>query len=298
MKNQSTTLLEAQKAQNKFHPALTVLITVGIYFIASILVSVPMLIISFIQGGETFVGNAMSGIVSVSWWGNSLLIIVTLTFVAYCKWIEKRSPRSMGFTPMNIDMVAPYIEGATYGILMICAAMLICVLTGSIDDTGIARTAPVGVIILWLFGFMIQGMSEEVMCRGYLMVSLSNRMPVAWAIFLSSLFFSLMHGLNPGISWIAILNLLLYGIFAALYFLHTDNIWAVSANHAFWNWAQGNLFGIEVSGQSTNATIYTFASTGKADIISGGEFGLEGGLAVTAVLVGVIVGLLYNRKKK
>jgi hypothetical protein len=55
--------------------------------------------------------------------------------------------------------------------------------------------------------------------------------------------------------------------------------------HAVWNWAQGNLFGFEVSGQAAaGGTLFNFMEIGP-DVITGGPFGPEGGLAVTIVLI-------------
>jgi len=50
----------------------------------------------------------------------------------------------------------------------------------------------------------------------------------------------------------ALANLALYGLFAALYALREGGIWGISAQHTAWNWAQGNIFGLQVSGIGTS----------------------------------------------
>ena len=61
----------------------------------------------------------------------------------------------------------------------------------------------------------------------------------------------------------------------------------VCAVHSMWNFAQGNLFGIPVSGLAGLPSPLRAEVTegGWQTLVSGGDFGLEGGLAVTVVLV-------------
>lgn len=74
----------------------------------------------------------------------------------------------------------------------------------------------------------------------------------------------------------------------------------VGALHSMWNFAQGNLFGIPVSG------LAGLPSPLKADmaegslhtLINGGTFGIEGGLAVTVVLLASCALILFLPTKK
>ena len=78
----------------------------------------------------------------------------------------------------------------------------------------------------------------------------------------------------------------MYGLFAAFLFVDCENIWIVGAFHSVWNFVQGNLYGIQVSGNRLTSSIFTSTSAeGTATIINGGSFGMEGGFAITIVLV-------------
>ncbi|HZK27488.1 MAG TPA: hypothetical protein VFD00_08125 [Thermoclostridium sp.] len=59
-----------------------------------------------------------------------------------------------------------------------------------------------------------------------------------------------------------------------------------------WNFAQGNIFGISVSGMDMMASVFSFAPTNEGELINGGTFGLEGGLAVTIVLILATIAVL------
>ena len=104
-------------------------------------------------------------------------------------------------------------------------------------------------------------------------------------VLISSLLFMMLHLLNPNLSVIGLLNLFLFGLFAALFALYEGGLWGVFAIHTVWNWAQGNIFGFEVSGtEVSGAIILNLAETGP-DWLTGGAFGPEGGLVVTAILL-------------
>jgi hypothetical protein len=92
--------------------------------------------------------------------------------------------------------------------------------------------------------------------------------------------------------------LVLYGIFAALYFIRRGSIWGVAAFHSIWNFVQGNFFGIQVSGLKVGSSVLTSELTETGRLVNGGGFGLEGGLAVTLVLAIGIAVLYFMKPKK
>ena len=93
-----------------------------------------------------------------------------------------------------------------------------------------------------------------------------------------------------------ICNLTLFGVFASLYFIKRGSIWGIGAFHSIWNLVQGNFWGLRVSGGATECSVFRTTMVEGRDIINGGAFGPEGGLAVTVVLLAGICVLL--RKKK
>ncbi|HHT54332.1 MAG TPA: CPBP family intramembrane metalloprotease [Clostridiales bacterium] len=130
------------------------------------------------------------------------------------------------------------------------------------------------------------------------MVLVSRRYSLPTAILASSVMFALAHSLNKGLSLLAFFNLVLYGIFAALYFIRRGSIWGVAAFHSTWNFVQGNFFGIQVSGLKVGSSVLTSELTETGRLVNGGGFGLEGGLAVTLVLAIGIAVLYFMKPKK
>lgn len=157
-----------------------------------------------------------------------------------------------------------------------------------------------GVLIVTL-GWVVQGAAEETLTRGWLMGVVGARYKPWLGVLISSLMFMLLHGLNPNIGPLPLINLFLFGVFTALWVLWEGGLWGVCAQHAVWNWAQGNVFGMEVSGGASSGPILWNLQEAGPDLITGGAFGPEGGLAVTGILlvsIGVLVALLRHKNAR
>lgn len=194
-----------------------------------------------------------------------------------------------------------YLTGLLYGFLMMSCVVLILKLTGQIDIKGFGLTKSVlPVFFINLLMWFPQGASEELLFRGYLMPRIEGRYKKAFAVFFSSLMFSVFHSLNMGYTPLASVNLFLIAILFALIYMKTGSIWMTSAMHTFWNLSQGNIYGLQVSGNEAKAALIktTYMSDAKS-IVTGGAFGPEGGLAVTLVtslcIVIVIISLTKSR---
>ena len=229
-------------------------------------------------------------------------LFATLATVAvvllYCLLAEGRSLLSLGFTRRGAAV--EYAVGILGGLVLFGLPVLLCVVTGTLTLT-LAEPAPSLLpLLLCLGGFIIQGASEELLCRSYLMVSLSRGLPLWACAVINALLFSLLHLGNPGISVIPLVNIFLFGIFASLLTLRRGSVWMVCAIHSIWNFSQGNLFGIPVSGMAgLPSPLRAHVAEGNwQSLVNGGVFGLEGGLAVTVVLaVACIVVLLLPTKQ-
>jgi membrane protease YdiL (CAAX protease family) len=112
----------------------------------------------------------------------------------------------------------------------------------------------------------------------------------------SSVLFGLAHATNPSVSGLALLNIGLAGVAFALAYAVTGSLWLAIAYHFMWNFSQGPLLGLPVSGM-TFETLTTATLTGP-ELWTGGAFGPEGGLAASLVLLVSIGGLwLYKQGK-
>ena len=219
-------------------------------------------------------------------------IIAIIGTIIYCRFIEKRPIKTMGFRKKNA--LRDYLIGLVIGTVIFSVAVLICIITGTADFVGLSTGFSASIIVFFFLGYLVQGMSEEVLCRGYFMISAARKNSLWAAVIANSVIFALLHLLNPGIGIMPIINITLFGIFASVYMIKSGNIWGAAAIHSSWNFVQGNIFGIQVSGLGKTESIFSVTLREGGDLINGGSFGLEGGLAVTIVLVICILMILYG----
>ncbi len=281
-RRRSKILSEGSLATKKFHPLWLILIFLGLYLGTILFFFVPISILSQIFPKLTFtiiegLGGSADIIISLFLTGFPILMAIL-----YVRKVERRSIGSMGF--FREGWLKSYGKGFLIGLAMCATTLLICLATGTMEYQGPSTATSIGIWLLTLAGFLVQGMSEEVMFRGFLTVSLAERLPVWLSVLISSVVFALFHGLNSGLTTLSLVNLVLFGIFAALMMLRYDNIWGIGALHSAWNFAQGNIFGVAVSGSDAGETILNFAPIeGAPKWLSGGAFGLEGSIATTIV---------------
>ncbi len=300
-----TAMQQAQQSQKGLFWALELLVFIAVFFVAQFVQSIILMPVEvvMIAARPEIANAALSGdmelymellnemiqsnaLVITSLFSTAGAILVTLLF---CKLIQKRKMTSVGF--FKKDMIKEYLIGMGAGFIFFTVAILICVLTGAVKFNGLSANFSIGIFLLFFVGYMVQGMSEEILCRGYFMVSVARRYPVAIAILANSLLFAALHLLNSGITVLAFINLTLFGVFASVYFLKRGSIWGVAAFHSIWNLVQGNVYGVLVSGISSDCSVFSTTMTEGKELINGGAFGLEGGIAVTIVYVIGIAGL-------
>nr|WP_302686602.1 CPBP family intramembrane glutamic endopeptidase [uncultured Romboutsia sp.] len=216
------------------------------------------------------------------------------------KVIEKRSFSSIGFNKNN--WLKKYSLGFLIGLAMMSIIVLILLPFGyitieknPIQPVGVSAIASILVI---LFGWIIQGATEEIVTRGWLLNVLSTKYNIGVGLLISSTLFGLMHLTNPNVNYIAVINIILVGLFYGLYVIKTNDLWAVCGMHSAWNFAQGNIFGFKVSGLDVSVGSLIDLNLVGSDFVTGGIFGPEAGITATFILLASIGILLFIDKKR
>ena len=213
-------------------------------------------------------------------------IVMILTAIIAWKFIIKRPLSNMGLTSIKTQR-KEFIVGLLFGILSISVVFIVLVLSGNAEVKSWAPHFSVYQLI-YLLLFILVGFAEEIVGRGFIMSALRQTRNIPVVIIVSSIIFALMHSFNSGIGIIPYINLTLVGIFFSYMYLKSGNIWMCIGYHITWNYFQGNVFGFKVSGTETYGILTTQYE--KANIFNGGDFGPEGGLFVTAV---ILLGFLF-----
>ncbi len=210
---------------------------------------------------------------------NIFMIVIS---VMYCKFIEKRTLSSMGFRKEKA--LKHYFAGIFTGIFLMSANVLLTVAVG-VNSIKLSSDINIGLLALYFLGFLIQGAAEEVIFRGYLMNTIGGKISAVPAILISSAAFSIAHAANNGINFLSFFNIALFGAFAGIYMIAYDDIWGACAIHSMWNFFQGNFYGISVSGTDVADSVFILNHSSDNVILTGGDFGIEGSIFTTAVLL-------------
>ncbi len=226
-------------------------------------------------------------------------VIILFLFIFWVKVIEKNSLSTLGFVKRN------WLKYLGWGILLSLLQMGMIALVYQVGGIGTFELNELSLepilFILGLFPFwLLQGGTEEVATRGWLLTRIAARTNLPLAIAISSSLFGILHMGNAGVTFLSVLNIILDGVLAGLLFIYTDSIWLVVAQHGTWNYVQGNLLGFQVSGTGADASIFSFSMGYGPDWLTGGAFGAEGSIITTLVLIVslVIVYRLGERKEK
>jgi uncharacterized protein len=293
-------LQRANSARRRTHPVAAVLLTPLFLLVGAIggsLLAFGLLGL-VAPGGVGEAGPLQAGAVE------ALFLISSFAPGALLLWLwlrlfEGRPFRSLGFTRPGAlrSALGGFALGAGLFALLIAAQAALGFVRLADPGRPVVWAALGGVLVV-LVGWLVQGSVEELMLRGWVFQSVGARTPPWVAVLVSSLLFALLHGINPGITPLALLNLTLFGVFAALFVLAEGSLWGVCGLHAAWNWAQGNLFDQAVSGGETAISLLDLERAPGPAWLTGGDFGPEGSALCSALLLAgcaVLLALLRRR---
>lgn len=277
-----------------WHGPYIIFSIVGVFFLYAIMVSV----LGVIGMNVTDISESLADLGRVKPWQVmvGLILFFIPFFIAVWLWVrffERRTLITNGL--LSPQPVVEYLGGLASGFIMLTAIVVIMALLGQITVENPFNQLAIGASIMVGIGWIVQGAAEEFFTRGFITQIVGRRYGIAAGIMISAIIFTILHGSNNNVTLLALTNLMLVSVFLSIYSLQEGALWGVFAWHSVWNWAQGNLFGFEVSGNDlTQASIVLDLAENGPDWITGGAFGLEGGLIATVVLVAGIGWLLIR----
>jgi membrane protease YdiL (CAAX protease family) len=182
------------------------------------------------------------------------------------------------------------VVGSVIGFSSLAVATGIATIGRGLTFTTSSRAELTGVIeTLLLSGvlFVVAALAEEALFRGYPLQTFTRARLVWLAVFLTSVPFAAVHLRNPNVAaGFTFVNTALAGVWLAVAYLRTRSLWFPLGVHWSWNWALGSVFGLPVSGINNLAPhpLFHGADLGPA-WLTGGAYGIEGGIACTATLL-------------
>lgn len=203
------------------------------------------------------------------------------------RWLEGLPWRSLGLT-FHKNWLRDLLVGFAIGFLVLAVGVGIAAAGGGLRFSfGGAAILPV---IRSLAGsallLCVAALAEEALFRGYALQTFS-RAHLAWmGILVTLVFFAYVHLSNPNATLaMTFINTSIAGLWFGIAYLRTRSLWFPLGLHWAWNWALGAFFGLPVSGMNLVSHPLLRGSDTGPEWLTGGNYGIEGGIAGTIALV-------------
>lgn len=216
----------------------------------------------------------------------SVVPMVVTAVVA--SWVLQVKVSRRRFTSLGLPSGSPAIRqllvGASLGIALIGTVVLVLAGAGWVSWTATSTPGSPVAAGLSLAGLLLgAAFVEELLFRGYPFQVVEARFGSATALVGTSIAFGAVHLGNPDIGVLPLINITLAGLLLGVAYLRTRSLWFATGVHLGWNLVMG-LSELSVSGIEFEMPGVELTLTGP-EIWTGGAFGPEGGLLVSAVSI-------------
>ena len=211
-----------------------------------------------------------------------LSVCALLAVFAVTRLIEQRNLAAIGLDLRHF--VIDWLKGAGLGAAYLCASVGILALLDGYRIIGLefAGQALAGGLLLHFF----VGVFEETLFRGILFRFLEEGFGSWIALTMTALFFGFLHLSNPNATlWSATAIALEAGVSFGAVYMATRSLWVVMGFHTAWNFLQGAVFGVAVSGNGVPTDSLFKPLIQGNQWLTGGAFGIE------ASMISVVLGL-------
>ena len=175
--------------------------------------------------------------------------------------------------------------GLLVGALLFSAVVAVAAALGVYRITGWGYFA--GVLPILIGSALVPAFAEEVVFRGILFRWIEEFAGTWAALATSSAFFGAAHLLNPGATWFSSFAIAVEaGLLLGGAYMLTRSLWMPIGLHAAWNFTQGGIFGVPISGHASAGLVR--AELQGPEVLSGSGFGLEA--SVIAIVIASTAG--------
>lgn len=212
------------------------------------------------------------------------LLAIVLTYVAYwgyVRLIEKRAVSELSFPGAWRELGVGLLLGA--GLITIVIAILW--LLGYYQVTGVNAWS---VLFVGLAFSLQSGFIEEVIFRGVIFRITEEWLGTWLGLMISALIFGALHMANPNATLMSGMTIALEaGLLLAAAYMVTRRLWFPIGIHIAWNYVQGNVFGVSVSGNEAQGLLQN--TLAGPTLLTGGAFGAEASLIALVVCLAAFV---------
>jgi len=205
--------------------------------------------------------------------------------------IEHRKFSAYGL-PLRGALGRNFWIGAGSGFVAISGTLLAIFLMHGFRVTGLALhgTAILSSIFGWGLAFLLVGLFEEFLCRGYVQYTLASGIGFWPAALVISGLFGFSHYFNPRETAVGAIGAGLFGLLFCLFLRRTGNLWIAVGFHAAWDWGQ-TFYGVPDSGLLPYHSVFSSAFSGP-QWLTGGTVGPEASVFTPIALI--VVALVFS----
>lgn len=208
-------------------------------------------------------------------------------YALLCRLIEQRRITELS----RHTMLAETAKGLATGFMLITAAVAVMYIGGGYRITSFAPTWD----LIWIFLYCaLTAVTEECVFRGAIYRITEQSLGTAAAMVTSAILFGGAHILNPNASlWTSVAIAIEAGILFGAVYARSGNLWLPIGIHWAWNFTEGRIWGLPVSGSAKPTTLFHSEVSGS-DLLTGGAFGPEASLTVVVLCSLLSVYLIYD----
>ncbi len=206
--------------------------------------------------------------------------------------IEHRKFSDYGL-PLRKALSKDLSFGLLSGFLAISGTLLAMFMLGGFHVTGLALhgIAIPSAMAAWGIAFLMTGLFEEFLCRGYLQYTLASGIGFWPAAFVMSFLFGFGHYFNTNETTMGAVAAGLHGLLFCFFLRRTGSLWASIGFHLAWNWGQ-TFYGVPDSGIVPYHNVLSSAFSGPR-WLTGGIVGPEASILCPIALL--VVALIFSR---
>lgn len=216
--------------------------------------------------------------------GEGLSVVLVALATGVMALIERKSILAYGY--QGIARAIRFVSGLVWGFIAI--SVLVLVLWAShllvFDGLSIHGGDILKYGLLWGFMFLLVGIFEESIMRGYPQFTLTRGIGFWWSALIFSFLFGFGHHSNPGESPVGLISAGAIGLVFCLSLWYTGSLWWAVGFHAAWDWGESYFYGTPDSGLLVKGHLFSEHPVGKI-LWSGGATGPEGSLYVVPLLL-------------
>ncbi len=219
-----------------------------------------------------------------------LALLCLGTYLAASRWIERRKPAELAAGRALPEVAA----GVALGFLLFSAVLAVLLAARVYHPSGWGSSKH---LVNGLFFALLAGVTEEILFRG-LLFRVSARIIGTWgALIATSALFGLAHLANPGATVTSALAIALEaGILLGAAYAATERLWLPIGLHVGWNFTEGSVYGMSVSGNGMAAGLLTGSLKGPR-LLTGGAFGPEASIVAVIICLAAAAVFLWRMIK-